>query len=62
MKSKMKELGTISKLDLSVNNKPRLYTEPIDKVYGEKYNFMSLSRWLARWYKCFCYKPKQIPK
>ena len=54
----MKELGTVSKLDLSVNNKPRLYTEPIDKVYGEKYNFMSLSRWLARWYKCFCYRPK----
>lgn len=58
----MKELGVIRKLDLTVNNKPRLFTDSINKTYGEGYNFMSLSRWLARWYKCFCYKPKQNSK
>lgn len=58
----MKELGVIKKLDLSVNNKPRLYTDSIDKTYGEKYNFISLTRWLARWYKCFCYRPNALPK
>lgn len=55
----MKELPTLKELDLTVNNKPRLYTEPIDGVYEDTYKFHSLSRWFARWYKCYCYSPKK---
>ena len=58
----MKNLGTIKEVDITVNNKPRFYKDPIEDLYGDKYNFASLTRWLARWYKCFCYKPKQASK
>lgn len=54
----MKELASISEFDLTVNNKPRMRTDTIDKTYGEEFNFASLTRWLARWYKCYSYSPK----
>ncbi len=54
----MKELGTIKEVDITVNNKPRFYKDPIEDLYGDKFNYVSLTRWLARWYKCFCYRPK----
>lgn len=55
----MKELATVTELDLTVNNKPRMRTDPVSEAYGDNYNFASLTRWLARWYKCFSYSPKK---
>lgn len=54
----MKELCTVKGLDLTVNNKPRIYTEEPSELYPSNFNYAALSRWLARWYKCFCYSPK----
>lgn len=54
----MKEFCTIKKLDLTVNNKPRIYTDEPTGIYPPNFNYASLSRWLARWYKCYCYSPK----
>lgn len=58
----MKQLPVIKELDLTINNKPRLYTDPIHSTYGKEYKFHSLTRWLARWYKCYCYTPHVTSK
>lgn len=54
----MKELPIVKELDLTVNNKPRFRKDEIEETYGENFNYISLTRWLARWYKCYEYKPK----
>jgi len=61
MEETMKELARINEFDLTVNNKPRLRTSPVELSYGENYNYASLTRWLARWYKCYSYSPKSKP-
>lgn len=55
----MKELGSIKEIDITINNKPRFYKDTIENLYGAKYNFASQTRWLARWYKCYCYTSKK---
>lgn len=54
----MKELAKINELDLTINNKPRLRTNPVELSYDENYNYAALTRWLARWYKCYSYSAK----
>lgn len=53
----MKELAEIYELDITVNNKPRMRKDPASLTYGEQFNYIGLARWLARWYKCYAYKP-----
>ncbi len=55
----MKDLCDIKKVDITVNNRPRMYCDNPEGLYPSGYNYASMSRWLARWYKCFCYEPKK---
>ena len=55
----MKDLVRISEVNMAVTNRPRLITDPVEKTYPKGFKFISLTRWLARWYKCFSYHPKK---
>lgn len=55
----MKNPIKISAVNMSVTNRPRLLSDPVEKTYPSGFKFISLTRWMARWYKCFSFHPKK---
>lgn len=51
------ELPKADFADMTINLKARMITECPEKVYGDNANYLSLTRWMARWYKCYAYRP-----